>query len=336
MSGSNGVSSHLDVLDGWRGLSILAVLAAHLLPLGPQALQGNILAGVTGMALFFTLSGFLITRFLLEHSSVVDFLIRRVFRIVPLAWLAILVTFPWFGADAGEYVANLLFVANLPPTQLIEPGSHFWSLCIEVQFYAGIALLFALLGRRGLLLIPVICVAVTVYRVATGARFGVVTAMRVDEILAGGVMALAYMGALGAGARRWLGSVNTYVMLPVFLLSCHPIAGPLNFLRPYCSALLIGSTLMSPTAGLDRVLKNKALAYVATISYALYVVHHFLIFTWMGSGDTMAKYLKRPLLFAVTFALAHVSTFYFEKRFIAYGKQLSRRLLGSGKPVLTP
>ena len=36
--------------------------------------------------------------------------------------------------------------------------------------------------------------------------------------------------------------------------------------------------------------------------------------------------MKRPLLFAATFALAHVSTFYFEQRLIEFGKRLSRKL----------
>lgn len=52
-------------LDGRRG--ILLVLAAHLLPLGPKSLSVNATAGPMDMALFFTLSGFLITWLLLHH-----------------------------------------------------------------------------------------------------------------------------------------------------------------------------------------------------------------------------------------------------------------------------
>jgi len=69
--------SHLAVLDGWRGASILLVLAAHLLPLGSKDWALNHAAGVLGMALFFTLSGFLITTFLLEGQSLPEFLARR-------------------------------------------------------------------------------------------------------------------------------------------------------------------------------------------------------------------------------------------------------------------
>jgi hypothetical protein len=40
------------------------------------------------------------------------------------------------------------------------------------------------------------------------------------------------------------------------------------------------------------------LAYLAKLSYALYVIHGGLTSTWLGSGDTLVKYLKRPLLLA--------------------------------------
>ena len=40
----------------------------------------------------------------------------------------------------------------------------------------------------------------------------------------------------------------------------------------------------------------------------------------------MEKYLKRPLLFAVTFLLAHVSTFYYERKFTAWGRVFAERL----------
>src|ERR1700759_4126058 len=75
----------IPVLDGWRGISILSVLATHMLPLGPGG-WGNRFIGQVGMSLFFTLSGFLITGSLLERLDVVGFFIRRACRILPLAF----------------------------------------------------------------------------------------------------------------------------------------------------------------------------------------------------------------------------------------------------------
>src|SRR5690348_10517936 len=78
-------TSRIPVLDGWRATSILCVLGAHLVPLGPKPLQLNFVAGAMGMALFFTLSGFLIVQFLAGGMPVRDFLARRLARIIPLS-----------------------------------------------------------------------------------------------------------------------------------------------------------------------------------------------------------------------------------------------------------
>ena len=326
-AGTRTSAGHLAALDGWRGISILLVLAGHLLPLGPKVLQLNDMAATMGMAVFFILSGFLITRFLLERPNVPDFLFRRFFRIVPLAWLAMLVVLVATGAPSTYYLPHFLFYANLPPIHLTDAGSHLWSLCVEAQFYVGIALLVALLGRRGLYALPVVCVAVTLHRVWYGAYVDIVTWRRVDEILAGCWLAMALVGKFGTRSVSLLSSLNAYVLLALVAVASHPWGGALNYLRPYIAALMVGATLLDPPASLARVLHSSVLRYIATVSYALYVIHHLLIYTWLGSGDKIIKYAKRPLLFAVTFGLAHLSTLYFERPCIAWGKRLAARVL---------
>jgi peptidoglycan/LPS O-acetylase OafA/YrhL len=327
-AGTGEVSESRDrlaVLDGWRGVSILLVLGAHLLPLSPKSWRFNEMAAPMGMALFFTLSGFLITRFLLTHDSIRDFLIRRICRIVPLAWLSLAIVFPLVGAPGPAYLPNFLFYANLPPYHLLDITAHFWSLGVEMQFYAGVALLVALLGSRGLLLLVVICLAVTVYRIASGAEIAIVTWYRVDEILAGAILALTYAGKLGSWPAKAVSRGNVYVLLALFAISCHPASGFLNYVRPYLAAMLVGTTLYRPPERVGRILRSRFLAYIAAISFALYVFHGILSNTWLGEGDKLAKYLKRPMLFAATFALAHLSTFYYEHRWIDFGKRLSAR-----------
>ena len=323
---SSADTARLTVLDGWRGVSILLVLATHLLPLGPSTWHLNDMAGPMGMALFFTLSGFLITRFLLEHSSITDFLIRRFFRIVPLAWLALVIALPLVGAASADYLPNFLFYANLPPQHLTDIASHFWSLCVEMQFYIGIALVVGVLGKRGLYLLPLVCIAVTAHRVTAGAYVDIVTWRRVDEILAGGILALVYSNKLGATATRVVSGTNAYVLMLLLAVTSHPASGFMNYLRPYVAAMLVGTTLFTPPPRLGQVLRGRTLRYIAAVSFAVYVIHHLLMFSWLASGDKWVKYLKRPLLFAVTFGLAHVSTFYFEQRWIDFGKRLSARI----------
>lgn len=332
MSSENkSLSGHLAVLDGWRAVSILAVLASHLLPLGPSRWMLNDAAGRVGMALFFALSGFLITKQLLANDSVPSFLIRRFFRIVPLAWAGLLIALPMAAAPLDYWIPNFLFYANLPPQHLTDVASHYWSLGVEVQFYVGIAILVALFGVRGLYVLPALCVVVTLNRVWFSAYADIVTSRRVDEILAGCTLALAVSGKLGSWPAEWLKKLNTPLLALLFIACCVPVLGPLNYFRPYMAVLLIGSSLYWNAPRVDVLFKSSVFAYIAKVSFAVYVIHHIFQYSWLGmDADKIIKYMKRPFLLVATFALAHISTFYFEKRFIDYGKKLTpnrRRLI---------
>ncbi len=315
---------HLTALDGWRGTSILLVLAAHLLPLGPKGWQLNETAARLGMALFFTLSGFLITRLLLADTTIKDFLIRRLLRIVPLAWLAMAIAFPLTDASGSVYLPNFFFYANLPPIRLAETGSHLWSLCVEMQFYLAVAVIVLLCGKRGLFALPLLCICVTLLRVTDGAYVDIVTWRRADEILAGVTVALIYNRRLGTALIRGLSGCNVFVLLLLAVIASHPSTGFMNYLRPYVAAALIGCTLYAPPANVGAILSSRILKYIATISFALYVLHGMLVGTWLGSGSTLVKYAKRPLLIALTFLMAHLSTFYFESYWIGLGKRLTK------------
>jgi peptidoglycan/LPS O-acetylase OafA/YrhL len=164
--------------------------------------------------------------------------------------------------------------------------------------------------------------AVTAARIYTGTEISIVTWLRLDEILAGAALALLWHRYPGHRDVSWLVLVALVVLL---VASGHPRAGALNFARPYVSALLVGCTLYSSRTAPARLLRHPALAYVAKISYALYVFHLGLSETWLGSGDTIEKYAKRPLYFVVLLLLAHLSTFYFENRWINLGKRWSAR-----------
>jgi peptidoglycan/LPS O-acetylase OafA/YrhL len=157
------------------------------------------------------------------------------------------------------------------------------------------------------------CVAVTAIRMITGNVASIVTYVRADEIFAGATLALIN----STPYRRWLDRIPTVLMLVIFTTSTLPISGPLGYLRPYFAASVVGSTLINA----PRILSIQPLAYIAEISYALYVWHPLLGHTWLGSGGTLVRYLKRPLLLGAVFATAHASTFWYEKRWIAWGRR---------------
>lgn len=162
---------HLPLLDGIRAYAILMVCVAHFFQVDESSLyETNPYLGVlffklsqlglTGVELFFLLSGFLITNILLDAktSSIYfsTFFIRRFLRIFPLYYFALAVSLlilPLFYVPdaAGQgviehqlwlwtYTSNISFVFAIPP--LTWDGSvnfphfgHFWSLGVEEHFY---------------------------------------------------------------------------------------------------------------------------------------------------------------------------------------------------------
>jgi peptidoglycan/LPS O-acetylase OafA/YrhL len=319
-------------LDGLRAMSILLVLATHLLPLGPKAWSLNAMAGAMGMSLFFALSGFLIIRSL-AASRVQDFIIRRLARLVPLAWLYLGIVFLIYPLSGDGLLAGLGFFLNYRPELMLPQTEHLWSLGVEVHFYAAVALLM-LVHRRAVLLVWLLCGAVTAFRIAEGAHLSIVTHLRVDEILAGACVATLSRTGLArmpGAARIW------FLALAAWCIASHPASGWLQFLRPYVTAWLLIATLNLPEGSVRDALSARAPRYIATISYALYVIHPITAHGWWSAGTLMEKYLfKRPMGILITFALAHLSTFYWEHFWTRAARRWLKPAQGPAVPATQP
>lgn len=316
--------NRLEVLDGWRASSILLVLLVHFFPMGPHSWHLGKAVGDYALTIFFILSGFLITSALLSGQSIGSFMIRRLFRILPLAWLYLSIVLIFYKMDLQAIIAHYLFYANYPPKPLIyHVTDHFWSLCVEVQFYVGIALLFTLFRKHALILVPLLCFLFTLIRIINGVTVSVVTHFRVDEILAGGLLAIIYNHHGYFKLKSFLSRVNPILLAIILLPASHKYAGWICYFRPYIAAALVGATIYQKDSLLTKLLINRPFAYVASISYAVYVIHPLMAQTWLGSGDLLEKYAKRPLLLASVFLLSHISTNYYEKYAVSLGKRLS-------------
>jgi peptidoglycan/LPS O-acetylase OafA/YrhL len=317
-------------------MSILFVLMAHLLPLNALVPGANYAAGEFGMALFFVLSGYLIGGQLLRRVRPQVFVAHRLARVLPLAWTVALIVGAVWVIDPPRLIAHLLFYANLPPQQLTHPIEHYWSLCVELQFYAIAALLLCLQPRWTWIVLPSLLLVDTAYRVSQGAMGGSVTWVRGDDILAGAVLVLLLNGPTRERVRTVLAApLWPWLLPPLLYAACVlPDGGnPLNYLRSYLAAMWVGSLLCQPGAGPSRWLSHARWAWMAAVSYAVYILHAPLAATWLGSGDLLEKYAKRPLLLAVVFALAHLSTFYFERRFTRWARGYGERQAHHAQPT---
>ncbi|WP_407150706.1 acyltransferase family protein [Bradyrhizobium sp. ORS 86] len=312
-------------LDGLRAISISLVLAAHLLPLGPKYLQLNSTAGPMGMSLFFALSGYLIIRSLCT-ATIFEFIIRRMVRILPLAYLYIALVFIVFGLSGQALLSHLGFILNYRLDEMIPVTEHLWSLCVEVHFYVFVTALAALTGRKGLIAVWPCCAAITALRILEGTPIEVATHLRIDEILVGACVATLPVRRLPTSTSLLVWALAA----GAWAASSHPDSGWLQYLRPYATGLLLWATLSQPPNPLLGILGSKSLAYIAATSYALYIFHPLTAHGWWNDGSIYQRYLlKRPAGLVLTLLAAHLSTFYWERMWI----QAARRRLASRRAL---
>ncbi|RYF50455.1 MAG: acyltransferase [Cytophagaceae bacterium] len=142
-------------LDGWRGLAIVSVLAAHF---GPVPLRW---AGLFGVLLFFVLSGVFMAQLLfIRKIDLPTFFVRRFSRVMPTFILFVLCMLvygaffqptPYIPA-ASELFYTLTFLRSyLPPDSNIWSAkwviSHIWSLNVEEHSYIALACIALLTSR---------------------------------------------------------------------------------------------------------------------------------------------------------------------------------------------
>jgi len=129
-------------LDGLRAISITLVMLSHLVKWKHVSAAPLQAYGQLGVHVFFVLSGFLITKLLLEERdrsstiSLRNFYLRRALRIFPAAYffLAVVIGIYWREMHWTHIAAAVLYVSNMDVSRPWMFG-HLWSLGIEEQFY---------------------------------------------------------------------------------------------------------------------------------------------------------------------------------------------------------
>jgi peptidoglycan/LPS O-acetylase OafA/YrhL len=327
-------------LDALRAFAVLAVLLQHTITM-PAPLN----FGRAGVRLFYVLSGFLITRILLQararsvgkndaFHALRAFYSRRVLRIFPLYYLVLAAAFMLAVPRFGEYCWSLVtYTSNLQVAATgnfqEQPFGHFWSLAVEEQFYVLWPVLMLFLPRRWLL--PTIVATILIgplsrlllLHIGRGVAYEVMTTSCLDTLGAGALLAfLREDGNLPPSAMRRIG--NWWLGAGIVILAL--IALPALALRAYTPAkVLLDTAYLSIFAWLvaraadgfsgwiKRLLELKPLVYLGTISYGVYVYHYFVPVVSEGlspSHNGMNLFLYVTL---VTIAVATVSWFLFEK-----------------------
>lgn len=295
------VREHVPALDGIRAFAVLAVLLFHAESLSPgtHRFQG----GFLGVSVFFTLSGFLIAGQLLRehqrtaHVDLAPFTSRRVARLAPVALTviaAVVLTTPtplatWKAFQRADALAAVWQLTNwhlawLPDSagfRLVHPLTHFWSLSVEVQLYAMVAVA-AVFARRGDMparlrrlamagWVMSLCMALVLHSTVRREEFG--TDVRLAEFAAGVLLAI-WLPRLDSRPVRLAGGAAAvlFAVAVVFVgRNEFWLANGGYALLSLCWICWIAAAHLP--GRLQRVCAWRPLVLLGGISYSLYAVH---------------------------------------------------------------
>ncbi len=312
---------YLSHVDGLRAVAVLAVVLFH-------AEVPYFTGGFVGVDVFFVISGFLITRNILDDIDKGEFVLwkfyfSRLRRLGPALLFAILVTFalgflifsPLYFADLGKTTINaLLSLSNIFFWQDADYFAidsryvallHTWSLSVEEQFYAVwplFLLAFTGAATRNYLVPALIAVggisliaAVWVVSVDPGAGFYLMPFRMFEFGLGAACIWLLRYRELGPLQKEVLAVAGLAAIAAAVVLFDSTTPFPsYNALLPAIGTVLLivyGSSRFTGT-----LLRSRLAVGFGLISYSLYLFHWPLL--------VYGRYLKLDALSAAETALA--------------------------------
>lgn len=160
------IGVHFPVLDTMRAVGALAVLTTHAAfwsgAFTRNGTWGTLLARLdVGVAIFFVLSGFLLSRGYLARAAcglpaqrTRGYAAKRIRRIAPAYVVTVILALSLIGANRGlgisDWAQTLLMLNTYTSLGLLPGLTQMWSLAIEVAFYIVLPLLMlpVVRGRR--------------------------------------------------------------------------------------------------------------------------------------------------------------------------------------------
>ncbi len=336
-------------LDGTRGIAALMVLVHHFFyfndtdyPINMDFYREITEFGQHGVSLFFVLSGFVITRILINNRDEPDyfksFYRRRILRILPLYYLYLFFVFfllpVILDSDFVDFELQLpyyLYAQNIVDLLGIDaagPG-HYWSLAVEEHFYLIWPLVIFLTRPQHLwkvIGVSVILIFILRYfMLSEGLEINHFTFTRIDQLLFGtGLALLEFNGFLKKKKASFYFIVAGLSIIPIaaftYYLQKHFFFTK-EMLKSSLQALfffsIIGYLIASNVQNsVNRILSSRVLQYLGKISYGLYVWHVAVLFILLEYVITGSLILDLLLLIVISIMMAHISYKYFESYFL--------------------
>ena len=352
---------YIKPLDGIRGFAVLFVVIHHIF-LGisdfvvlPEMVKA---IAVSGVDLFFILSGFLIGGIIIdEHKNKTfwkKFMLRRVGRIFPVYFLVIgtfaiaiqLFQHKWF-------LDEFLFVDPLPITPYFAfMQSYFqgvenvsgpkwvamtWTLSVEEQFYLVLPFIAILFSRKGIYIAIFIAIVIApVIRHWLFSSYGFYAGYmffpaRMDTLAMGVLVAILVRHDM---IFHFLKKSKLLYLIPLiffFLLNEKIYIGMFEVDKFTFRAIFYASIVLILVSKknflITLLFENKIIVFFGAISFGLYMYHqlvngllHGLIYNSAPSVNTSESLIVAGFVFITSVLLAVISLKYFEHPIRGYFK----------------
>lgn len=362
---------HFIQLDSLRGIAILLVLFGHFFTVNETSLYADnrflgivlmkfSLFGLRGVELFFILSGYLITRILLNSKNSTNyfssFFMRRVLRIFPLYYFVLFLSFviyPLFipiPPEANDiinaqwklwaYLSNVYFYQDVSWDIADFPNfGHFWTLSVEEHFYLIWPLLiyFVPIKNLGIKMWLIFGFSLLFWIVGNNILFFKWTTLTYSGTLALGGLIAYYESIYPDKIEKIALSITKqyYILLVVFLLIVffpRNVGFYRDFITHILSILLFASLLLVVLYNNIRFFHSNSLIFIGKISYGIYIYHALLrafykdiiyakLISAFGTEHAIAITLIYTLISSIiSIAIAWISWEFFEKQILKLKK----------------
>ena len=343
-------------IDGLRAIAVLSTIAYHTFP-------NFVSGGFVGVDIFFVISGFLITKIILENLesnsfSFLEFYFRRIRRIFPALILVLVVcyAFGWYALYASEYkrlgehiAAGAGFIQNFVLLNEIayfeksvdtKPLIHLWSLSVEEQFYLlWPAIIWVLYKTRINLVGALLCLAlisffINIYSINSDPITTFYSPFsRFWELLVGALLACIYLKnkfKIRQSSQIVINLLSciglTLLIIAIFGINSKDLFPGWWALLPTIGAVLLISA--NTEASVNQLfLSHRVMVWFGVISYPLYLWHWVLLsFGQIISAGKLSDFYK-IFLTLIAIGLAYLTNKYWESLFRYKGKKVAILLM---------
>lgn len=300
-------------LDAFRGLAALWVVLFHFLyrygellpqPGGPTPILPLISSGTLPVFWFFIISGFVITWTIERSNTVGAFALSRFSRLYPTYWAALGITFtlgvlnplPFQHYTTRQLLWNVTMVQEYFHVPHVDGA--YWSLSVELLFYAYMALFL----RSGLIRrLPLI--ALLWAGVSALAHLSVDLGLDVPwRIQLFGLLQYIHFFAAGiAFYQLWRGR-SVFLSTAVLIACFASIALTYSLAEVIVCGCFFGLFLVAISGRLNWIC-NPVTLWLGAISYALYVSHEFTGYRVITSLDAFGLPHAVSVVLTIAFVL---------------------------------